>query len=176
MTTVDIWTDGACSGNPGQMGIGVVVKHAGQRSEAGMSIGDGTSNIAELRAIELGLSMVGGFARALPVRIYSDSAYAIGVLSKNWKAKANVDLIAQVRALLALFANVTFVKVRGHSGVAENERCDALATGAISGAPPKTSLSIADVELVRARVERLRRDLATAERVLADLEREGPAP
>ncbi len=128
---IDIWTDGACSGNPGPMGIGVVVTAAGKRREHGEFLGDGTNNIAELVAIQRGLELVEPDAAGQPVRIYTDSSYAIGVLSKGWKAKANQELIARMRKMLAGRTNVTLVKVRGHAGVPENERCDELAREAI---------------------------------------------
>jgi len=81
-------------------------------------------------AIERGLDLVDG--RDRKVRIYTDSSYSIGVLSKGWKAKANQDLIARIRRRLTERPNVEFVKVSGHAGVPDNERCDELARDAIS--------------------------------------------
>jgi ribonuclease HI len=137
----EVWTDGACSGNPGPMGIGVVVLHDGQRKELGEYLGVGTNNIAELTAIERGLDLVvemtkasGGkdaAGRMQRVRVYSDSGYAIGLLEKGWKAKANQELVARVRKRVAAVPNLEFVKVRGHAGVPENERCDELARTAV---------------------------------------------
>jgi ribonuclease HI len=129
---VDIWTDGACSGNPGPMGIGVVVIDGAQRKEKGEYLGVGTNNIAELTAIVRGIDLAGPAAAAKPVRIYTDSSYAIGVLSKGWKAKANQGLIADIKKRLAPL-NAEFVKVAGHAGIPENERCDELARNAIRG-------------------------------------------
>ncbi len=131
----EIWTDGACSGNPGPMGIGVVILEGGKRKEIGEYLGVGTNNIAELVAIERGLETadkLGIAGKDRRVRVYTDSSYSIGVLSKGWKAKANQELIARLRKRLATMPNVEFVKVAGHAGVPENERCDELATGAIS--------------------------------------------
>ncbi len=143
----DVWTDGACSGNPGPMGIGVVVLHDGQRKELGEYLGTGTNNIAELTAIERGLDLVvemvqqaatratgadkATTARMQRVRVYSDSGYAIGLLEKGWKAKANQELVARVRKRVAAVPNLEFVKVPGHAGVPENERCDELARDAV---------------------------------------------
>jgi ribonuclease HI len=127
---IEIWTDGACSGNPGPMGIGVVIIDGPQRREKGEYLGVGTNNIAELTAIERGIDLSGGADRRL--RVYTDSSYAIGVLSKGWKAKANQELIARLRRRLAPL-DVEFVKVSGHAGVPENERCDELARDAITG-------------------------------------------
>ncbi len=133
---VEIWTDGACSGNPGPMGIGVVVIDGGERHEVGEYLGEGTNNIAELTAIERGIDLAGANRDdGRRLRIYTDSSYAIGVLSKGWKAKANQELIARIKRRLAALPRVEFVKVAGHAGVPENERCDELATGAVIGRP-----------------------------------------
>jgi ribonuclease HI len=137
------------------MGIGVVVIADGQRREHGEYLGVGTNNIAELVAIERGVEMasvldaaplrraesVAGESGApprvpgsdvRPVHVHTDSGYAIGVLSKGWRAKANQTLIERVRKLLAARPGVKLVKVPGHAGVPENERCDALARAAIA--------------------------------------------
>lgn len=127
---VHVWTDGACTGNPGPAGLGVVVLDGSQRQEHSEYLGHGTNNIAELTAVLRGLDLVADRNRA--VLIYTDSSYAIGVLSQGWKAKANTELVAEIRDALARFRNVRFVKVPGHAGVPENERCDALARGAIT--------------------------------------------
>jgi ribonuclease HI len=127
---IEIWTDGACSGNPGPMGIGVVVIDGATRREKGEYLGLGTNNIAELTAIGRGIDLSGGGGRKL--RVYTDSSYAIGVLSKGWKAKANQELIAQLKRQIAPL-DVEFVKVAGHAGVPENERCDELARDAVNG-------------------------------------------
>jgi ribonuclease HI len=129
---LELWTDGACSGNPGPMGIGVVALDGGKRRELGEYLGIGTNNIAELTAIDRALDLAGADAQTRPVRVYTDSAYSIGVLSKGWKAKANQELIARMRRRLATLPNVEFVKVSGHAGVPENERCDELARDAIT--------------------------------------------
>jgi ribonuclease HI len=126
---VAVWTDGACTGNPGPAGLGVVVIEDDQRTELSEYLGEATNNIAELTAIERGLEVVKD--RARPVYVHSDSAYAIGLLSKDWKAKANVELVARIRGLLPAFRDLHWVKVPGHAGVPENERCDELAREAI---------------------------------------------
>jgi ribonuclease HI len=129
---MELWTDGACSGNPGPMGIGVVAIDGGKRRELGAYLGIGTNNIAELTAIDRALDLAGADAATRRLRIYTDSAYSIGVLSKGWKAKANQELIARMRKRLATLPAVEFVKVSGHAGVPENERCDELARQAIT--------------------------------------------
>ena len=132
--TIHVWTDGACSGNPGPMGIGIVVVADRERAERGEYLGVGTNNIAELTAIARGLDLAAQLApdRARPIRIYSDSSYALGLLGKGWKAKANQDLVASLREQLATFSRVKLVKVAGHAGVDNNERCDQLARQAIT--------------------------------------------
>jgi ribonuclease HI len=130
---IELWTDGACSGNPGPMGIGIVAIDGGKRKEVGEYLGVGTNNIAELTAIERALDVAGKDAASRRIRIYTDSAYSIGVLSKGWKAKANQSLIARLRDRLSMLPDVEFVKVSGHAGVPENERCDELARNAITG-------------------------------------------
>jgi len=126
---IAVWTDGACTGNPGPMGIGIVVLAGPERKEVGEYLGIGTNNIAELVAIERGLEIAREMiaAEPRPVRVYSDSAYSIGVLSQGWKAKANQALVERLRRLVGAFDDLTFVKVAGHAGVPENERCDELA-------------------------------------------------
>jgi ribonuclease HI len=132
--TVHVWTDGACSGNPGPMGIGIVVVAGEQRREHGEYLGKGTNNIAELTAIRRGLEIAGEIVpvRERPILVYSDSSYAIGLLSQGWKAKANQALVADLRGLLRGFRSLRMVKVEGHAGVPENERCDLLARQAIA--------------------------------------------
>lgn len=129
---IHVYTDGACTGNPGPMGIGVVILDPialGEgRRELSAYLGMGTNNIAELTAIERGLVSL---PRARPVIIYSDSSYAIGVLAEGWRARANQELVAGLRRLLSEFSRVYFFKVPGHAGVPENERCDELARQAI---------------------------------------------
>jgi ribonuclease HI len=132
---VEIWTDGACSGNPGPMGIGVVVIDGKVRKELGEYLGSGTNNIAELVAIERGVELadeVTGGDPQRPLRVYTDSSYAIGLLEQGWKAKANQELVARIREGLRGRKKLSFVKVRGHAGVPENERCDELARLAVS--------------------------------------------
>lgn len=127
---IHVWTDGACSGNPGPAGLGVVIVGDGAQREISEYLGSATNNIAELTAILRGLQVVSDKTR--PVIVYSDSAYSIGLLTQNWKAKKNVELVAELREVCKQFPDLRFVKVLGHSGIALNERVDQLATGAIS--------------------------------------------
>jgi ribonuclease HI len=125
-----VYTDGACTGNPGPMGIGVVLVADGLRKEISEYLGTGTNNIAELTAVLRALEAIKDRDRS--VRIHADSAYVIGVLARGFKAKANVELIGRIKQLMAPFRDLRFVKVEGHAGVAENERCDELAREAIA--------------------------------------------
>lgn len=128
---IHVWTDGACSGNPGRAGLGVVILGDGPgEREISEYLGEATNNIAELTAILRGLEAVSD--RKRPVIVYSDSAYSIGLLTQNWKAKKNVELVDELRALTRTFRDLRFVKVAGHAGIALNERVDQLATGAIT--------------------------------------------
>lgn len=128
--TVIVYADGACSGNPGPAGLGLVVIDGGTRLERSEYLGTATNNIAELMAVQRALEAIGETDR--PVAIHTDSQYSIGVLSLGWKAKANQELIAQLRSALRTRPNVRFVHVRGHAGVVLNERADELAREAIS--------------------------------------------
>ncbi|RJO67382.1 MAG: ribonuclease HI [Myxococcales bacterium] len=126
---VEAWTDGACSGNPGEAGLGVILKAGGRRLEVSRYLGRATNNIAELTAIQAALGLIKN--KRAPVRVFTDSAYALGVLTRGWKAKKNPELVEAIRAELETFARVEFVKVEGHAGVSENERADQLARMAI---------------------------------------------
>lgn len=122
--TVIAYADGACTGNPGPAGLGVVIIDGDTRTEISEGLGIATNNIAELSAIERVLEAVPDPNR--PLVIYTDSKYAIGVLSLGWKAKANVELVTRLRAHLER-RPARFVHVPGHSGIPLNERADALA-------------------------------------------------
>ncbi len=126
---VVVYADGACSGNPGPAGLGVVLQDKSGRRELSMYIGEATNNIAELRALFEAAQVIED--PAAPVRMHTDSSYSIGVLSKGWKAKANVELVAQVKAALKRFTDLELIYVPGHSGVILNERADALAVQAV---------------------------------------------
>ncbi len=127
--TIYIYTDGACSGNPGPAGIGVVLVCGQRRREIAESIGEATNNIAELTAIRRALTAVRD--RNRPVVLHTDSHYAFGVLTLGWKATKNRELIAAIRREMAAFPRLRLVKVPGHRGVEENERADRLAVEAI---------------------------------------------
>jgi ribonuclease HI len=126
---IKIYTDGASSGNPGPAGIGIVLIYGDKKKDISSFIGRATNNTAELMAIKVGLEELKRFD--LPVRVFSDSSYAVGLLSKGWKAKANQELVFEIRSLMTKFSDLAFIKVKGHSGIKENEVADFLATSAI---------------------------------------------
>jgi ribonuclease HI len=130
------YADGACSGNPGPAGLGAVIIDGPTRTEISEHLGIATNNIAELAAIERVLESVTDKARNLI--IYTDSAYSIGVLSKGWKAKANVVLIESLRKRLKERPKTAFVHVRGHAGIELNERADELAREAVKSGRSRT--------------------------------------
>ena len=130
---VQIWTDGACTGNPGPAGIGVHLRYRGDVQEVSEYLGHGTNNVAELMAILRGIELVED--PSTPVDIMTDSSYCVGLLTKGWKAKANPDLVKALRLAFARLTNVRVVKVKGHAGVGWNDRADELAVDAVRSRP-----------------------------------------
>jgi ribonuclease HI len=130
-----IFTDGASAGNPGPSGIGVVMRYGQHDKEISKYIGIATNNIAELKAIEKGLLSVKN--TDLPVRLFTDSNYAYGVLALGWKTRKNKDIVASVKRTISKFKDLKFIKVKGHSGHEGNERADFLARTAIIHAAAK---------------------------------------
>lgn len=134
---VEIFTDGACSGNPGPGGWGVILKYNGAVKELSGGEANTTNNRMELTAAISGLEALKEKCR---VTLYSDSKYLIDAIEKGWAVKwrennwmrtkkdaaLNVDLWERLLALLNCH-EVSFVWVKGHAGHAENERCDNLA-------------------------------------------------
>jgi len=107
----------------------VVMVYNGHVKEFSEYIGEATNNIAELTAIKKGLEAVKN--KNFPVIIYSDSDYSIGVLSKDWKAKKNKELIQEIKSFIQTFENIEFVKVEGHSDDKLNARADKIANLAV---------------------------------------------
>ena len=129
---ITIYTDGASAGNPGPSGIGVVLRFGKHEKEISRYIGITTNNMAELEAIRSGLMAVKN--PDFPVRIFTDSKYAYGVLTQGWKARKNQDIIESIKKILSKFNDLKFIKVKGHAGIEGNERADFLATSAIKKA------------------------------------------
>ena len=134
---VEIFTDGACSGNPGPGGYGVILRYGKHEKEISGGSPETTNNRMELSAVIAGLSAL---TEPCDVTLYSDSKYFIDAIeqgwAEKWKAKGwmrtknepalNSDLWEQLLQLLSTHS-VEFIWVRGHNGHAENERCDRLA-------------------------------------------------
>jgi len=127
--TICIYTDGACSGNPGHSGIGALLLFGNHEKEISKYIGIATNNIAELEAIRVALLEIK--KTDLPVRVFTDSSYAHGVLTLGWKAKKNLELITSIKKIITKFKDLKFIKVKGHEGVEGNEKADFLATSAL---------------------------------------------
>jgi ribonuclease HI len=123
------YTDGACSGNPGPAGLGVVLLQGKQQRELSEYLGTGTNNVAELTAILRAVEAHSG--SPLPLVVHTDSQYAIGVLSKGWKPKVNQQLIANIKERMRDVKSLKLVYVPGHAGVPLNERADQLARAAV---------------------------------------------
>jgi len=127
---VHVFTDGACKGNPGPAACAAVLYYNGRVKEFSRPLGHATNNIAELSAILHALELIKN--RTVPVKVYTDSAYALGVLANpRWKPRENLDLIARIKELAAQFSSVEFVKVSGHRNVRHNVRADQLARAAV---------------------------------------------
>jgi len=143
MKKVDIYTDGACSGNPGPGGYGVILKSGNHVKELSAGYKNTTNNRMELRAVIAGLKALN---EKCIVNVFSDSKYIVDAIRNGWarrwqnnnwyrnkKEKAlNPDLWRQLLELID-HHQVTFHWVRGHAGHSENEYCDKLAVAASAG-------------------------------------------
>ena len=141
MKQVTIYTDGACSGNPGVGGWGALLQYGDYRKEISGAEGNTTNNRMEVYAVIRALSLL---KYPCAVDLYSDSAYTVNAFNEGWiygwmknewkkadgKAVANADLWQTLYAALAIH-KVKFIKVKGHADNEYNNRCDALARGAI---------------------------------------------
>ena len=142
MKKIDIYTDGACSGNPGAGGYGIVMLYKGIRKELSQGYRVTTNNRMEMLAVIKALECL---KEPCQVTLYSDSKYVVDSITKGWvygwkkrgwiksdKKKAlNVDLWERLLPLLEKH-QVEFIWVKGHAENVENERCDELARGAIA--------------------------------------------
>jgi ribonuclease HI len=104
------------------------VSPEGKMHEGLEYLGQATNNVAELTAILRAVEWIPESARSIVV--HTDSQYAIGVLQKGWKAKANQELVSRTKNLVKA-RQARLVYVPGHQGVALNERADALAREAV---------------------------------------------
>ena len=138
MKKVEIFTDGACSGNPGPGGWGAILRYGKNVKELSGGEAQTTNNRMELTAAIKALRQL---REPCEVTLTSDSKYLTDAITKGWvkswkakgwkkgdgKAALNVDLWEELLPLLETH-KVTFVWVKGHDGHPYNERCDKLAT------------------------------------------------
>lgn len=138
MKKVNIYTDGACKGNPGAGGWAAILEFEGKEKELCGGEKNTTNNRMELTAAIEGLKAL---KTECIVDLYSDSQYLVNAINKGWlegwkkngwrkadkSAVLNDDLWKQLDELLSRH-EVTFIWVRGHDGHAYNERCDVLAS------------------------------------------------
>ena len=141
MKKVELYTDGACSGNPGAGGWGAVLIYNGIEKEISGGFPDTTNNRMEIYAVIAGLKCL---KTDCEVNVYSDSAYTVNAINAGWldgwmkngwkkadgKPVLNVDLWQELYALSCRH-KLTFIKVKGHADNVYNNRCDALARAAI---------------------------------------------
>lgn len=137
MYVVDIYTDGACSGNPGPGGWGAILMYGEHRKELSGGEKQTTNNRMELMAVICALKAL---KKPCKVNLYSDSAYVVNAFNQNWiigwqrngwknSAKvpvANIDLWQELLSLTNTHV-VSFIKVKGHADNEFNNRCDELA-------------------------------------------------
>ena len=137
MKKIDMYTDGACSGNPGPGGWGTILKYNGHERELSGGERETTNNRMELTAVIMGLKAL---KEPCEVTIYSDSKYFIDSVEKGWvygwekkgwmrnskEPALNSDLWKEILLLLKIH-KCSLVWVKGHNGHPENERCDGLA-------------------------------------------------
>ena len=137
---VTIYTDGACSGNPGPGGWGAILSARGVKKELSGGERSTTNNRMELTAVIRGLQAL---KRPCKVTVVTDSKYVADAVTlgwaKKWKAQGwmrnkkekalNPDLWEELLTLLSIH-EVTFSWVKGHAGHPENERCDEMAVAA----------------------------------------------
>lgn len=130
---IELYTDGAASGNPGPGGFGVVLKYKNHRKELYGGFKRTTNNRMELLAVIVGLESVTN--NDLKVRVYSDSKYVVDAINLKWimgwkkigfKNKANVDLWQRFLRIYNASKH-EFYWVKGHASNVENNRCDQLA-------------------------------------------------
>ncbi len=141
MEKVIIYTDGACSGNPGPGGWGAILMYKENKKEIAGRKEDTTNNVMELTAVVEGLKLL---KFPCEVEIYSDSAYVVNAFQQRWmdnwvknnwktagKAPVKNQELWQELYDLTKIHKVTFHKVKGHSDNEFNNRCDELARNAI---------------------------------------------
>ncbi|MBE6782844.1 MAG: ribonuclease HI [Ruminococcaceae bacterium] len=137
MKIIEMFTDGACSGNPGPGGWGTILRYNGVEKELSGGEHETTNNRMEMMAVISGLKAL---KEPCEVHLFTDSKYVCDSVTKGWvyswqknnwkkadkKPALNVDLWEEMLLLLDIH-KVTFFWLKGHNGHPENERCDKLA-------------------------------------------------
>lgn len=145
---VKLYTDGACSGNPGPGGWGAILVFQGREKELFGAVPNTTNQRMELQAVIEGLKALK--VKGWGVEVYSDSAYLVNAFNQDWLGKwqangwknskkedvANRDLWQEL-INLARINRLTMCKVKGHAGHSYNERCDELARQGSAAAKAK---------------------------------------
>ena len=143
MKKVKIYTDGACSGNPGRGGYGVILEYNGRQKEISKGYRKTTNNRMELMAVIAGLSAL---KEPCDVEVFSDSKYVVDAIVKEWvytweekgwiksdkKVPENLDLIQAYYDWYQKGYRIDLRKVKGHAGHKWNEMADGLATGKVA--------------------------------------------
>src|SRR6266542_5521302 len=128
---IEVYIDGSSKGNPGPGGAGIVIVDASTQEvlrAQGIPLGSVTNNQAEFLALKHALiELQQRVLSKRPTKILTDSQLVVGIFSQNWKARANLELVMEIRDLLKDFPQLTFVYVRGHNGNHGNELADSLA-------------------------------------------------
>ncbi len=142
MKKVEIYTDGACSVNPGVGGYCAILLYKDKEKVVSGAKKDTTNNVMELTAVIVGLKAL---KERCEVNLYSDSAYVVNAINEGWiynwqlngwktsskEPVKNAELWTELLALLKMH-KVTFIKVKGHSDNELNNRCDKIARAEIS--------------------------------------------
>ena len=131
---IHIYADGSCKPtNPGPAGFGVLIIKDGKEIHWNSTfLGESTNNVAELSAVKYSAEwLIENDWENEDVTIRTDSNYCVGLFSKNWNAKKNVELVEEIRAALKNFTDLKFEWVKGHAGNHNNERVDKAAKWAV---------------------------------------------
>jgi ribonuclease HI len=134
--TIICFTDGSCLGNPGPCGAAAVLfpsmkEHPTVYTQRKAALGQGTNNVGELWGVSLALDLIQELKSTKPTVILTDSKYAIGMLTKEWKPSTNVELISYLKRRLEAFPSIKILWVAGHCGTQGNEQVDVLACAAM---------------------------------------------
>jgi len=128
---IEVYIDGSSKGNPGPGGAGIVIQDKAARETLGIHgipLGYVTNNQAEFLALKHALiELTAHGICGDQIKVLTDSQLVVGIFSQNWKARANLELVIEIRNLVKDFPELTFAYVRGHNGNHGNELADSLA-------------------------------------------------